>query len=118
MLHSRVIRFVLLLMVFSNAAFAQQPAPTTTPHKYRTILAIAGAGGGFALGAFAGLNAFDDAVNSDRKVLTTAVVGAAGGAAGGYFAGRAIDNRKRRTAFLMNPVITKKQKGLQISFTF
>lgn len=43
-----------------------------------------GAAAGFGAGLFIGLNAFDDAVDSDRKVWTTALVAAAaGGVAGG-----------------------------------
>lgn len=38
-----------------------------------------GAGAGFGLGLWAGLTAFDDAINSDRKVWTSAIVGAAAG---------------------------------------
>lgn len=46
------------------------------------------AGAGFAAGMFVGLTVFDDAINSDRKVWTTAVAGAAAGGALGYFLSR------------------------------
>ena len=47
-----------------------------------------GAAAGFGAGVFIGLNAFDDAVNSDRKVWTTAIIAAAaGGVAGGLLSG-------------------------------
>jgi hypothetical protein len=49
---------------------------------------IGGAGAGFGVGLWAGLSAFDDAINSDRKVWTSAVVGAAFGAVGGYLIGK------------------------------
>ena len=49
---------------------------------------IGGAGAGFGVGLWAGLSAFDDAINSDRKVWTSAVVGAAVGAVGGYLIGK------------------------------
>jgi hypothetical protein len=56
----------------------------------RTALwTIVGAGAGFGLGLFLGLNAFDDAVNSDRKVWTSAIAGAAAGGTLGYLVGRA-----------------------------
>jgi hypothetical protein len=78
-------------------AFGQQPAPKSgESHKYRTIFTLAGGGGGFAVGAFAGLAAFDDAINSDRKVWTTAALSAVGGAVGGYFLGRALDKRHKK----------------------
>jgi hypothetical protein len=45
---------------------------------------LVGIGAGFAAGLFIGLSAFDDSINSDRKVWTSAIVGAAaGGLAGG-----------------------------------
>jgi len=57
-----------LVLLTSTSTLAQQPAPKREEsHKYRTILTVAGGGGAFALGVFVGLNAFDDAVNSDRK---------------------------------------------------
>lgn len=49
-----------------------------------------GAGAGFGVGLWAGLTVFDDAINSDRKVWTSALVGAGVGALGGYLIGRAI----------------------------
>jgi len=90
--------FLGVLLLTCNSAFAQQPAPKRDePHKYRTILMLAGGGGGFLLGTFAGLATFDDAINSDRKVWTTAALSAVGGAVGGYFLGRALDKRKKKT---------------------
>jgi hypothetical protein len=85
----------LLLAAVAHPAFSQQPASQRTEsHKYRAICLLAGAGGGFTAGVFVGFAAFDDAVNSDRKVWTTALIGAAGGAVGGYFLGRALDRRR------------------------
>ncbi len=52
-----------------------------------------GAGAGFGLGLFAGLTAFDDAINSDRKVWTSAIVGAAAGGTLGYLISRARRHR-------------------------
>lgn len=54
-----------------------------------------GAGAGFGVGLWAGLTAFDDAVNSDRKVWTSAVVGAAVGGVTGYLIGRSRRDRTR-----------------------
>ena len=91
-----VIITALVLFTWSNT-FAQSTPKKEESHKYRTILTLAGGGGAFALGVFVGLNAFDDAVNSDRKLWTTALISAAGGAVGGYFLGRALDKRKKKT---------------------
>ena len=87
-----------LVLLTSTSTLAQQSAPKREEsHKYRTILTVAGGAGAFALGVFVGLNAFDDAVNSDRKLWTTAALSAAGGAVGGYFLGRALDKRRKKT---------------------
>ena len=45
----------------------------------RVMWTIIGAAAGFGAGVYIGLNQFDDAVNSDRKVWMTALVGAAAG---------------------------------------
>jgi hypothetical protein len=50
----------------------------------RVVWTLVGIGAGFGAGVFLGLHAFDDAINSDRKVWTSAIVGAA---AGGLAAG-------------------------------
>lgn len=47
-----------------------------------------GAGAGFGVGLWAGLTAFDDAINSDRKVWTSALVGAAVGGTLAYLVSR------------------------------
>ena len=73
----------ILLMTAAPTAHAQ------TRSGGRTALwTIVGAGAGFGLGLFLGLNAFDDAVNSDRKVWTSALVGAAAGGTVGFLVGR------------------------------
>ena len=83
----RLISFTLLVSVFiEGAALAQTTTPTAKPRSTtkRVVWTIVGAGAGFGAGVFLGLNKFDDAVNSDRKVWISAIVGAAaGGLAGG-----------------------------------
>jgi hypothetical protein len=92
----RWILYVLLAGVTSASAFGQQSSPPSgESHKHRTILTLAGGGGGFAAGLFAGLAVFDDATNSDRKVWTAAILAGVGGALGGYFLGRALDRRNQ-----------------------
>lgn len=78
----------LLIALLSVAPLAaegktQNAAGKSSAGKRAAWIAI-GAGAGFAAGLFIGLNAFDDAVDSDRKVWTTAIMAAAaGGVAGG-----------------------------------
>ena len=64
-----------------------KPSPQTP--RANVTWTIGGAGAGFGIGLWAGLKAFDDSINSERKVWSTAVVGAAVGAVGGYLIGRA-----------------------------
>ena len=54
----------------------------------RVLWTIVGIGAGFGAGLFLGLNAFDDSINSDRKVWTSALVGAAAGGLAGNLLGR------------------------------
>lgn len=65
-----------------------QSAPRKSGNTKRVIWTIVGAGAGFAAGVFIGLNKFDDAINSDRKVWTTAIVGAIGGGVAGALLSR------------------------------
>jgi hypothetical protein len=98
----------------TSPAFGQQTGSTAPgeSHKYRTIMTIAGAGGGFTGGVLLGIAAFDDAVNSDRKVWTTAIVGAVAGGVGGYFIGKTLDHHKRKTTAVTIPIAASE---LQIS---
>ena len=73
------------LMVFSLAA---APVEARSRGGRTGLWTAVGAGAGFGIGMLVGLTAFDDAINSDRKVWTTAVVGAAAGGALGYFLSR------------------------------
>ena len=88
-MHRELISALMSVFISATAAHSQS-APQNSSHG-RTVWTIAGAGAGFGVGLWAGLSAFDDAVNSDRKVWTSAIVGAAIGGLGGYFIGRARD---------------------------
>ena len=119
---NRLVSSLLLILFISTAALSQSkpPQPVET-HKYRTILTISGAAGGFASGLFVGLSAFDDAVNSDRKVWTTSIVGAGAGAIGGYFIGRAIDHKRKKTTNMdirVAPEVSRDSKAVRFAVRF
>lgn len=82
----------MLAAVVVTAYFLGAGAPTAQAQTRSTgktaLWTVVGAGAGFGLGLFLGLNAFDDAINSDRKVWTSAIVGAAAGGTLGYLIGR------------------------------
>lgn len=87
-MHSRIIALSLGgWIALASSAHAQ--TQSTNTGRATLTWTIGGAGTGFGVGLWAGLSAFDDAINSDRKVWTSAVIGAAVGALGGYFIGKA-----------------------------
>lgn len=90
------------LVGLSSTAHAQ--ARSGSSGRGTVIWTIAAAGGGFGVGLWAGLTKFDDAINSDRQVWTSAVVGAAVGAVGGYLIGRARAGRSRSNPSSTIPV--------------
>ena len=122
MRRSRVFLLGSLVVFTANHAFAQQPAvQSSDSNKYRTILTIAGAAGGFATGFYIGHAAYDTP-DSHRKVWTAAAISAAVGGGGGYLIGWAIDSRRNRNRislgsdkFNVTPIVSKDTKGLQFS---
>jgi hypothetical protein len=70
----------------ARAASAQAAKSSSTTK--RVIWTVVGAGAGFAAGVFIGLSKFDDALYSDRKVWTSAIVGAAAGGVAGALLSR------------------------------
>jgi len=76
--------FLLHAPVLADSGREQAAPPTKSRSTTkRVVWTVIGAGAGFAAGVFIGLNRFDDAINSDRKVWTTAIVGAIGGGVAG-----------------------------------
>ncbi len=94
-----------LIVFLMSAVFAQQPqtAAKKETSTWRTVGLAAGTGGGFLLGLGIGFAKYDDAINSNRKVWTSAIVGAIAGGVGGYFAGRAID-KHNAIAWKLDPM--------------
>ena len=81
--------FVIGLLIATPAlADTTREAPKASSTTKRVIWTAIGAGAGFAAGVFIGLNKFDDALYSDRKVWTAAIVGAAAGGVAGALLSR------------------------------
>ena len=81
--------------VWADTAGGPRPPRTkTSSSTKRVVWTLVGIGAGFGAGVFIGLHAFDDAINSDRKVWTSAIVGAA---AGGLAGGTAQQERRPRS---------------------
>ena len=126
MYHSKWILILVLVLAAASESFAQQPVTNPGPsHKYRTILTISGAAGGFASGVCLGLAKFDDAPYAERKVTTTAIIGGVGGAVGGYFLGRVFDRRRDRAraqtvtrSLDVAPILSTDKKGVRLAFSF
>jgi hypothetical protein len=103
-----------------DRAAARQANASTTSGSKRVLWTVAGIGAGFAAGLFIGLNAFDDSVNSDRKVWTSALVGAAVGGLAGNLLGKSIGRTpavriddSRRPAVDVNAVCWTEVTGRQ-----
>jgi hypothetical protein len=91
--------FVLSFVCYAcGASTARAQEPATSSNRAVVVWTIGGTAGGFGIGLWAGLTAFDDAINSDRKVWTSAIAGAAAGAVGGYLIGRALREGPRSNA--------------------
>jgi len=86
------------IVVLISGPVAQAQGRTAGNRRAVVLWTVSGAGAGFGVGAWAGLTAFDDAVNSDRKVWTSAIVGTGIGALAGYLIGRSLGSRDRAPA--------------------
>lgn len=87
---------LLVLAIGANHSMASDGDKALRTHKksHKWLIPVMAAGG-FAAGMLLGLSAYDEAINSDSKVWTTAVVlGAASGIAG-WWTARKIDHDYR-----------------------
>jgi hypothetical protein len=75
----RHLRLAIVLLVWSALSAPAQAQPAPSIGGRTALWTSVGAGAGFGIGLWAGLTAYDDAINSDRKVWTSAIVGAAAG---------------------------------------
>ena len=102
---------VLVSLLFQALARANPATGDVTPQGQtgtstgkRVVWTLIGAGIGFGAGLMFGLRQFDDAIDSDRKVWTSALVGAgAGGVAGALLSGRGSPNPAIRPAPPLSP---------------
>jgi hypothetical protein len=92
MIRSLTSLLLVTLLFTSEVLRADKGAAATQTRGFRPIWTAVGASAGFGLGVWAGLAKFDDALYSDRKVWTTAIVSAAAGGAIGFL----IDRRQAR----------------------
>ena len=81
----------------------------------RVLWTVVGAGAGFAAGVFIGLNKFDDALYSDRKVWTSAIVGAAAGGVAGALLSRTI-GRSVPVTRAVNPAPAGTARPIDVSW--
>jgi len=86
---------VLLCILLTGSIAHADDGSAQQQRSFRPVWTVVGAGAGFGLGVWAGLTKFDDAINSDRKVWTTAIVSAAAGGVLGFLIDR---HRARRPA--------------------
>ena len=91
---SRCFAVVLIALLSYGSSVAADTTEAAQGRDFRPIWTVIGAAAGFGLGAWIGLTKFDDAINSDRKVWTTAIVGAAAGGVLGFL----LDRHQSRSA--------------------
>lgn len=93
----RAISLAVLICLASSAAVHAQGDTTSQGRRNRTALWTGiGAGAGFGAGLWVGLHVFDDAVNSDRKIWTTAIGTAIAGAVVAHLLARPRQNSAAR----------------------
>lgn len=98
------------IVAAATLALAVMAAPAHAQHtsggggKTAAWTAV-GAGAGFGVGLWAGLTAFDDAINSDRKVWTSAIVGAVAGGTLSYLLSRT--RRQPAPARVFGPAVRR-----------
>jgi hypothetical protein len=87
----RTLALLVAVLLLGPGVAHAQPSPKSSHHTPAWI--AVGAGAGFGIGVWAGLTRFDESINSDRKIWTTAIVSATAGGLLGYLL-----TRKRPTA--------------------
>jgi hypothetical protein len=75
-----------ICLLIPHVVSAEQRPPASKTR--RAVWTVVGAAAGFTVGLCAGLRAFDDAIDSDRKIWTLSMASAAGGAAAAWYLAR------------------------------
>ena len=105
----------------SRTCAASKDTPTTTttnnptnppekPKKKHRWLIPVGAAAGFGAGLLVGFAAFDEAINSEQKIWTTAILMSIGGGLGGWAIAHHWDSQPQ-SAILLNPERRKMEKA-------
>jgi hypothetical protein len=90
---ARALALLLVLCCTTSTAYAQQARPSSAGTKGRVLGTVVGAAAGIGAGLLIGLAAYDDAVNSERKIWTLTAVTTAAGAVAGYAIGARVTRR-------------------------
>jgi hypothetical protein len=103
-----IVLIVCSLLVLSNGTlFARNflqnsnPEPVPSKKKHGWLIPV-GIAAGFGIGLLAGFSAFDEAINSDQKIWTTAILSAAAGGFAGWAVAHHLD--KPSSTFRLNPI--------------
>ena len=83
---------VIVTFLLAGAVLRADQGAAAPKRGFKPVWTAVGAGAGFGLGVWVGLTKFDDAIDSDRKVWTTAIVSAAIGGVLGFL----VDRRQAR----------------------
>lgn len=92
-----VISSLLCLFILSQSTYAEdrlQSEVHSSKKNHKWLIAV-GAGAGFAVGLLIGFSAFDQAINGEQKIWTSAAVGAAAGGAGGWLWANKLDKESK-----------------------
>ena len=94
MLRQPIAIALLALLISSTAVHADDATAAARDRGFKPVWTAIGAGAGFGLGVWVGFRKFDDAIYSERKIWTTAIVSAAIGGVLGFL----VDRRQARSS--------------------
>ena len=103
---TRTVGGALIALLMTSSIVLADDGRARTSANARSVAPVwtfVGIGAGFGVGLWAGFSAFDESINSERKIWTSAIVGAAAGGLLGYFVDR--QRAKSPAAPARNPSI-------------